>query len=118
MPVLCTPEESREIMITTGPSVRLWIGHVNGYTVSTVFLTIDHNVSGHGDPVLFETMVFSEAEGCDKLGMDHHMQRYTTYDQARRGHEKLMQHLASKRRASEPAVPVVPQPRARKPRKV
>jgi hypothetical protein len=31
---------------------------LNGYTVSTVFLGIDHNHGSSGPPILFETMVF------------------------------------------------------------
>ena len=32
--------------------------------VSTVFLGTDNNFSGHGPPLLFETMVFPEAQIC------------------------------------------------------
>jgi len=55
----------------------------NGYIISTVFLGLDHNW-GEGTPLLFETMVFSAEE-------DEYMQRYTTWEQARRGHKKTMQ---------------------------
>jgi len=33
---------------------------IEGVRVSTVFLGLDHNHSGEGPPVLFETMVFAE----------------------------------------------------------
>lgn len=54
---------------------------VSGKLVSTVFLVLDHNFSGKGDPILFESLVFPEAEI---------MERYRTYDQAIRGHEELV----------------------------
>jgi hypothetical protein len=50
--------------------------------VSTVFLGIDHNFGGEGDPVLFETMVFGGKD-------DMLCQRYCTWEEAEAGH-KLM----------------------------
>lgn len=38
---------------------------VSGFEVSTVFLGLDHNFSGEGPPVLWETMVFSEGGRAD-----------------------------------------------------
>lgn len=53
----------------------------NGLRISTVFLGIDHNFSDEGPPVLFETMIF---------GMeDEVQQRYSTWDEAVKGHEEL-----------------------------
>lgn len=51
----------------------------DGYTVSTVFLCMDHR--HHGDiPVLFEMMVtFPDAE-------HEHMERFTTWNRAKRAH--------------------------------
>ena len=57
----------------------------NGKVVSTVWLGIDHNFSGTGAPLLFETMVFpSETEFSEE-----DMQRYATIEEARIGHEIL-----------------------------
>ena len=50
--------------------------------VSTVFLGIDHSMREHGPPILFETMVF----GGEK---DQEMERYATWEQAEKGHEKM-----------------------------
>ena len=50
--------------------------------ISTVFLGIDHNF-GAGAPLWFETMIFGgkRDEFCD---------RYTTLDEARRGHDRAV----------------------------
>jgi hypothetical protein len=51
-------------------------------TVSTVFLGLDHSFSGHGPPVLFETMAFGVE------GLEHDQERYCTWDEAEAGHER------------------------------
>lgn len=58
--------------------------HVNDTTigdvrVSTVFLGLDHNFSGEGEPVLFETMIFGGP-------MTEEQMRYSTWEQAALGH--------------------------------
>jgi hypothetical protein len=52
-------------------------------SVSTVFLGLDHNFSGKGDPLLFETMIFGGP-------LDEHQRRYATWDQAERGHAEAV----------------------------
>lgn len=54
--------------------------------VSTVFLGIDHNHSGKGPPVLFETMVF----GGKQDGLCH---RYCTWDEAEVGHHEVVDRI-------------------------
>lgn len=49
--------------------------------VSTVFLGLDHSF-GRGDPVLFETMVFTDGESGA-------MDRYRTWAEAAAGHERI-----------------------------
>lgn len=51
-------------------------------TVSTVFLSLDHNHWGQGAPVLFETLVFGGPH-------DGRMSRYCTWDEAERGHKVM-----------------------------
>lgn len=51
--------------------------------VSTVFLGLDHNFSGRGDPVLFETMIFGGA-------LDDGRWRYCTWADAERGHAEAV----------------------------
>lgn len=52
-------------------------------TVSTVFLGIDHQFVEGQPPLLFETMVFGGP-------LDGAQQRYTTWDEAREGHKKMV----------------------------
>jgi len=51
--------------------------------VSTIFMCIDHNHSGEGKPVVFETMVFGGK-------FDQDGERYTTYGKALDGHERMV----------------------------
>lgn len=52
----------------------------NGVHVSTVFLGLDHSF-GHGDPLLFETMIFGGKH-------DDYQERYATWQEAEEGHRK------------------------------
>lgn len=54
--------------------------------VSTVFLGLDHGLSGDGAPLLWETMVF-EHGSWSELYYD----RYTTHADALAGHEKAVE---------------------------
>lgn len=47
--------------------------------VSTVFLSLDHNFTLEGPPILFETMVFGGQH-------DHYQRRYRTLGEAKKGH--------------------------------
>ncbi len=47
--------------------------------ISTVFLGLDHNFLSEGPPILFETMIFGGR-------FDQNQYRYSTYDDARSGH--------------------------------
>jgi hypothetical protein len=51
--------------------------------VSTVFLGIDHNFSGVGGPILFETMIFGGP--CSESQW-----RYRTWDEAAAGHARVV----------------------------
>lgn len=52
---------------------------IDDVRVSTVFLAMDHNHTGNGPPILFETMVFVEGESAS-------MRRYCTWSEAESGH--------------------------------
>jgi len=67
----------------------------NGKWVSTVFLGLNHNY-GEGLPLLFETMVFPSAKG---LGAELDVDRYSTYEEAEKGHSVLVQKWSLKRKA-------------------
>lgn len=51
----------------------------NGTKVSTVFLALDHNFTGIGKPVLWETMIFGGK-------YDEYQWRYTSKEEAFIGH--------------------------------
>lgn len=55
---------------------------INGVTVSTVFLGIDHSF-GRGDPILWETMTFTKRKGSYKFLQQRLFRRYTTAEEAK-----------------------------------
>lgn len=54
--------------------------------ISTVFLGIDHNHSQVGEPILFETMIFSGK-------YDQFQERYRTWLEARENHVRIVNKL-------------------------
>ncbi len=76
------------------------VDRVDGATVSTAFLGLDHRHGRSGRPVLFETLVFDGV-------LDQEMKRYATWDEAEAGHALM---LAKVREAGEAtAQPLRPQ---------
>lgn len=73
-------------------SRRIGSGDVNGYSISTVFLAMNHRFGGEGPPILFETMIFPKTKG---RPLEDYQVRYETYDEALAGHLKAVL-LASK----------------------
>lgn len=65
------------------------VDEVNGLRVSTVFLGMNHNYDADGPPLLFETMVFG--------GEDEPMWRYSTWDEAQAGHQRVVDALRAGR---------------------
>jgi hypothetical protein len=65
-----------------------------GVSVSTVFLSIDHNFGGEGPPILWETMVF----GGPLAGEE---ERYSSRAEAEAGHRNMVDRV----RAAGPASP-------------
>ena len=65
--------------------VRIGAGAVGPYWVSTVPLLIDHNFSGDGTPVLWETMIFG-----GEVTDEEYQERYTSVEAARDGHERAI----------------------------
>ncbi len=65
---------------------------VGNITISTVWLGLDHNFSGDGPPLIFETMVFhgdmpTDIPG-DTWGRGIEQERYSTLEQAEAGHAR------------------------------
>lgn len=76
-----------DIMAAIGGDTRVALSDLgNEIEVSTVFLGIDHNFSGKGAPVLFETMVFNGP-------LDQEQDRYCTEAEARKGHAAMVQRV-------------------------
>lgn len=76
---------------------------VGGFWVSTVFLGINHNYTRKGQPILFETMVFSIAPVVNDItvnvgereGPDGRCERYATWEEAVEGHRRVCDSLTS-----------------------
>lgn len=65
-----------------GDRRRVAFDMVDGVTVSTVFLGLDHQW-GDGPPLLFETMIFGGPH-------DEYQERYSTWEEAEAGHAKAL----------------------------
>ncbi len=69
------------------------------FTVSTVFLALNHNLSDHGNPILFETMIFSNTAINERIfskniniinKLEDYQERYCTWEEAEQGHKKAI----------------------------
>src|SRR5215831_8628601 len=69
---------------------RVALDMVNGYRVSTVFLSIDHNFGVEGKPILWETMIFGGSDG-DEC----YCERYSSLHDAQEGHKRIVEKLQS-----------------------
>lgn len=65
----------------------------HSFTVSTIFLRIDHAFPG-GPPILFETMVFNKKKLKHMIELDS--DRYHTYEQAITGHNEMVNNWLKK----------------------
>lgn len=63
--------------------------------VSTVFLGIDHNFTGLGDPILFETMIFGTS-------IDGFQMRYSDWASAEKGHSLAVFYARQARQIRNP----------------
>jgi len=94
---------------------------IGEYEVSTVFLGLDHNFTGKGVPILWETMVFERKETEVKIGArmqsirktldtDNMFRRYATKEEALKGHEEIMKSVVSSTLPQTPVDVPVPEP--------
>lgn len=65
---------------------------VGDVEVSTVFLALDHNHTGVGPPILFETMCFAGKRG-EEFGDEEFFDRYATREEAKAGHERIVERV-------------------------
>lgn len=61
---------------------------VGDWDISTVFLSINHNFSGKGAPILFETIAFYRGEGSHEK--DQEQERYRSREGAEDGHARMV----------------------------
>ena len=77
-----------------GDNKRVALTLTRDYEVSTVFLGVDHDWSGKGPPVLYETMVFPlnviDLKTGKRSGMEDDMDRYCTWEEAEAGHAEMV----------------------------
>jgi hypothetical protein len=80
-PVLTTDMAMFERWFATADRHVAWTKLGEDIVVSTVFLGLDHDWTGHGPPILFETMIF----GLDDAPPPW---RYATWREAEQGHAR------------------------------
>lgn len=76
-------------------SNKVKVTRLNNYSVSTIFLGIDHSWGG-GVPLLFETMVFEEKNRIKKGEFAGVQMRWNTHEEAVKGHNKLVREIKKK----------------------
>lgn len=69
--------------------------HVGEVMVSTVWLGLNHNFFPDGEPLIFETMVFGRPDE-SMIEDDEFTCRYTTLEQAQRGHDNIVDDVIRK----------------------
>jgi hypothetical protein len=62
---------------------------IGKHWISTVWLGLDHNYDG-GKPLIFETMVFLKNKNGKTIKSDLDMDRYSTLEEAKDGHIKMV----------------------------
>lgn len=87
-----------------GKARQIGFDRLDDIYISTVFLGLDHSF-GMGRPLIFETMVFANKETEVEMfgkkhtihrSLDEYSNRYTTMDEAKAGHESLVNDLKKK----------------------
>jgi len=63
----------------------------NGLEVSTIFLGLNHNFSGKGKPVLFETMVFEPLKKGEEFRNGLYQERCSTRKKAKEMHKRIFE---------------------------
>lgn len=64
---------------------------VGEYKISTVFLSMDHDFSMSGIPVLWESMVFKDGSDVSDTEPDLDARRYSSKEDAIKGHKELVE---------------------------
>lgn len=72
---------------------------VGKYTVSTVDLGLDHSF-GLGEPLYYETMIFNWEDEEENI-FSCYQERYTTEEEAKKGHEETIKYVKNKLESEE-----------------
>lgn len=98
--------ERAEALLRDGDARRVAFTELeDGSQVSTVFLVLDHDLSGEGPPLLYETMVFGGlAEGLDEE-VGGATWRYPTRAEAIANHDQVAAAIRELLRAQSLATP-------------
>ena len=77
---------------------RVAYHEIGPYHVSTVFLGLDFNLEGHGDPLLFETMLLGDGE-------EYYQVRTSTWGEAERAHDEALRVAGERFAAAQALLP-------------
>lgn len=88
IPVPCSARKAQEQFLNADGRL-VSETKVGPLRISTVFLVLDHNFSGNGMPVLFETMIFDDYEN-DYAS--NYQECYRTWDEAEAGHRRAVEY--------------------------
>lgn len=80
-----TIEEYAKLLRIDPDIRRVALDTVDGATISTVWLGIDHRFDDIGEPLIYETMIFT-----DNSGHDQYMERYSHRDDALERHKQIV----------------------------
>jgi len=67
---------------------RINLTSIENFSISTIWLGINHNFNGKGAPLIFETMVFYQGDDKDHE-LQNNIERYATESEALEGHKQM-----------------------------
>lgn len=85
-PVATDDTRAADALLRDGAKRRVARDEIGGVTVSTVFLSLNHQYDAGGPPLVFETLVIGGP-------MDQEMDRYSTRAEAIAGHANMVRRV-------------------------
>lgn len=82
-PIMVDYEDWVKWIKSNHPNRKVKQTQFNGGMVSTIFLGIDHNFSGFGEPLVFQSLVIGGINDGNSI-------RFTTWEEAEKGHEVMV----------------------------
>lgn len=82
-------EANKWMQANNGANKKVAYDEIGEIRISTVFLSLDHNHSNGGPPVLWETMVFGILD--EDGNEDEKQERYTSHEAALEGHNRWLE---------------------------